>query len=270
MPQRFRKRFVRVLQVGVLADDGDAHRVLRRADERHYLPPSREVRFAAALQTEAGQHLGVEALVVVGDGHGVRRVDIMGRDNPVLPEVAEQGDLAPRLLRKGILRTAEEEVGLDAEPQQFLDRMLRRLRLDLPGGSDVGHQRQVHEQGVPGAEVVAQLADRLQEGQPLYVADRAADLDEHEVLPVEARPDVFLDHVRDVRDDLHRRAQIVAIPLPVEDALVDLPSRHAVVAVGVVAGEAFVVAQVEVRLRAVGRHIDLAVLVGAHRTRVDV
>ena len=67
------------------------------------------------------------------------------------------------------------------------------------------------------AEVVAQLADRLDERQALDVADRAADLADDEVEPVGVGEREFLDRVGDVGDDLDGRAEIVAAPLAGDD-----------------------------------------------------
>ena len=128
----------------------------------------------------------------------------------------------------------------------------------------------MHEHRARRPELLAQLADRLQEGQALYVADRAADLDQHEVLAVQPRQHEFLDGVRDMRDDLHRRAQIVAGALAVEHPLVHLAGGHAVVAGGLIAGEPLVMAEVEVGFGAVGGHEHLAMLVGAHRAGIDI
>ncbi len=54
------------------------------------------------------------------------------------------------------------------------------------------------------------LADRLQEGQRLDVAHRAADLDDRDVGAFRAALDVGLDLVGDVRDDLHGLAEVLA------------------------------------------------------------
>src|SRR6185369_14838508 len=54
------------------------------------------------------------------------------------------------------------------------------------------------------------------------------------------------------------------------DAQVDLAGRPVRVLGGERAGEPIVVSQIEVRLRAVVGDVDLAVLVGAHRARIDV
>ena len=62
------------------------------------------------------------------------------------------------------------------------------LVLSLAGRRDPGHQRQMHEQRALAPELVAELADRLEERQALDVADRAADLAEHEILVVDDRP----------------------------------------------------------------------------------
>ena len=62
--------------------------------------------------------------------------------------------------------------------------MLRRLGLQLAGGRDVGHQRQVDVDGVAARQVVAELADGFEEGHRLDVADRAADFADDEVVVV--------------------------------------------------------------------------------------
>ena len=70
-------------------------------------------------------------------------------------------------------------------------------------------------------QIVAELADRLEERQPFDVADRAADLAQHEIEAVGVGQDEFLDRVGDVRDDLDGGAEIIAAPLLGDDLLVD-------------------------------------------------
>ena len=79
-----------------------------------------------------------------------------------------------------------------------------------------------------------------------------------------------LDLVGDVRDDLHRAAEIVAAALLLDDGVVDAPGGDVGVALHELVDEALVVAQVEVGLGAVLGDEHLAVLVGAHRAGVDV
>ena len=74
---------------------------------------------------------------------------------------------------------------------------------------------------VVARQIVAELADRLEERQALDVADGAADLAQHEVVAVVAVADEILDGVGDVRDHLDGGAEIVAAPLLGEDLLVD-------------------------------------------------
>ena len=123
---------------------------------------------------------------------------------------------------------------------------------------------------MPARKLVAELADGLEKGQALDVADRAADLDQHEIHALVAGEDELLDGVGDVRHHLHGAAQIVAAPLGREHVLIDAPGCDVVVAPGRDAGEALVVAQIEIGLRAVVGDEHLAVLVGAHRAGIDV
>ena len=80
-----------------------------------------------------------------------------------------------------------------------------------PDGPRYGHEGEVDVADVVAADVVAELADGLEERDDLDVADRAADLDDHDVdLLGGQAADALLDLVGDVRDDLHGLAQVVA------------------------------------------------------------
>src|SRR4029079_3588525 len=83
-------------------------------------------------------------------------------------------------------------------------------------------------------------------------------------------PHEFLDRIRDMRDDLDRRAEIIAAPLPRENLLVDTPGRDVVLLGRRPPGEALVVAEVEIGLRAIVGHEHFAVLIRRHRARIDV
>ena len=80
----------------------------------------------------------------------------------------------------------------------------------------------------------------------------------------------FLDRVGDVGDDLDGRAEIIAAPFLGDDVAVDAAGGDIVRLARRNAGEALVMAKVEVGLRAVVGDVDLAVLIGAHRPRIDV
>ena len=207
---------------------------------------------------------------MVGERHLVDRLHVEGLDHGLLAHVAEQRDLLALRARHLAVGAAQQDVGLDADRAQLLDRMLRRLGLQLARGGDPRHQRQMDEDRRAPRQLVAELADRLEERQALDVADRAADLDEHEVDAVVAPGDELLDRVGDVRDHLHGAAEIVAAPLLGQDLLVDAAGRDVVGLLRRDAGEALVVAKIEVGLRAVVGHEHLTVLVRAHGAGIDI
>ena len=84
------------------------------------------------------------------------------------------------------------------------------------------------------------------------------------------RADARLDLVRDVRDHLDGRAEVLALALLAEHAVPDRAGGVVRGAREVLVDEALVVADVEVGLGAVLGDEDLAVLERAHRPRVDV
>ncbi len=80
-------------------------------------------------------------------------------------DVGEQRDLLADLVADRVVGAQDDDVGLDADPAQLLDRVLRRLRLELARGGQRGEQRHVDIQDVGPPDVLAHLADGLEERQ---------------------------------------------------------------------------------------------------------
>jgi hypothetical protein len=76
--------------------------------------------------------------------------------------------------------------------------------------------------------------------------------------------------VRWMKNDLKGRAEIFALPLPLQDRLVDPARRGVVRAIGGHPRETLVVPEVEVGLGPVVGHEDFPVLGRRHRPRIDV
>ena len=155
---------------------------------------------------------------------------------------------------------------------QFLDAVLRGLGLDFARGAEVGHQRDVQKEAVLRTVFKRDLADGFKERQAFDVADGAADFDDLHVVVILVghHADAVLDLARDVRDDLHRGAEEVALALLGDHAVVDLAGGGVVQAAHVFVDEALVVAEIEIGFRAVLGDVHLAVLVGIHRPGIDV
>jgi hypothetical protein len=206
-------------------------------------------------------------------GDVVDRRRIGAGDDPLDVGVAHQADLALEPVVDIPVRAADQGVGLDTDAAQRSHRVLGRLGLELTGGGDVGDQRDVQEEAVVAADLVPHLAGGLQERQRLDVADGPTDLGDDHVDPVgalTAGEDPRLDLVGDVRDDLHRVAEVLTAPLPGDHARVDLSGRDVGPAVEVGVEEALVVPDVEVGLGAVLGDEDLTVLERVHRSGIDV
>jgi hypothetical protein len=175
------------------------------------------------------------------------------------------------LQNSAILRRASSGISrLDAQALELLHRMLGRLGLELSRRRDMRQQGQVNENGPVASQFIGLLADGLQKRQAFDIADRAADLAQHEI----GIPDVvgyeFLDGIGHMGNDLHRGAQIVAAALACDHGGIDAPGRDVVAAARGHAGEALVMAQVQIGFGPVIGDEDLAMLERAHRPRIDV
>ncbi len=143
---------------------------------------------------------------------------------------------------------------------------------ELARRRDERHPRDVDIEHVPGADLAPDLTDRLEERLRLDVADRTADLgdDDVGVARLRDRAHAGLDLVRDVRDHLYGRAEVLALALLAQHAVPDGTGGVVCGAREVLVDEALVVADVEVGLGTVLGHEHLAVLERAHRSRIDV
>src|SRR5881394_2676 len=267
--QRLVDALVAVGQLGVLAHDRHAHLLRGMQDLLDHGGPGAEVGLLR-IEVEARAYLLVEPLVVQLQGNLVDRLDVGALHHAAEVHVAELGDLALQVLGEGTFSAADQDIGLDSDLHQLAYGVLRRLGLELGSRGDERDQRQVDEQRVVAAYFLTELPDRLEERQRLDVADGAADLRDHHIVVGRQAPDRALDLVRNVRDDLHRRAEVLAAPLFGDDREVD-PSRRHVVDLGERAvDEALVVAEVEIGLGAVVGHVHFAVLERRHRAGIDV
>ncbi len=95
-----------------------------------------------------------------------------------------------------------------------------RFGLELTGCRDPRDQRGVDADGLVAAEIVPQLSDQFDERKALNVAYSPADLADDEVAAVGVREREFLDRVRNVRDHLDGRSEIVATPLLGDDVAI--------------------------------------------------
>ncbi len=268
--QGFDQRLVGVLQHGVFADDRDGHLTVRLGIAVGDVRPQGQVGLGRVFDAEDRQHFGVHALAVIVDRHGVDVFRIQRLDDGRFADIAEQADLAAFLARDLLLAAAQQDVGLDTDRSQFLDAVLGRLGLHLAGRLDEGQEGQVDKAGVAARQFLAQLANGFEKRQAFDVADRAADLDQDEVRVALVGQDEGFDLVGDVGNDLDGSAQIVATPLLFDDVRIDAAGRDIVGLACADAGETFVVTQVEIGFGAVVGDEDFAVLVRAHRARIDI
>src|SRR5687768_947708 len=269
MDQRFLHALVAVDELRVLADDGDLDAIVRLQHGVHELPPVREIGFRA-LETELLQDLLVESLLVEAQRDLIDGAHVGALDDAPELHVAEERDLALHVVRDGALGPHDEAIRLDSDLHEITNRMLRRLGLQLAGRRDERHQGEMHEDRILAADVVPELTDRLEERQRLDVADRAADLHDHDVVLRGDPADRGLDLVGDVRDDLHGGAEVLAAALLGDDVQVDATRRHVVRLRQRAIDEALVMSEVEIGLGPVVGDEHFAMLKWRHRPRIDV
>jgi len=260
---------VRLAQLNILADQGDLDLSLWAAHGLDHAFPAGHLG-SARPDVEQFRDLLVHSLFEESDRHFVDAGHILGGKHRIRRHVGEERNLLLQVRADGLGRPAQQDVGLDPDLTQLHDRVLGGLGLELSRSGDIGHQRDMHGNHVLVAQLEAQLANGLEEGQRLDVAHGATDLDNEHVHALGAFQDARLDGIGHVRDHLYGAAQIFPAPFLLDNRLIDLP-RGCVVQAGHAPREkALVVPQVEVGLRPVVGDENLPVLRGVHGSRIDV
>src|SRR6185503_1769190 len=152
--ERFEHALVAVGVLRVLADHRDADAIVRREHALYELPPAREVR-RLGVEPQLLHHLRIETLLVKDEGDLIDRAHVRTLDHRAEFHVAEQTDLALDLVGNGTLGTYDEQIRLNSDLHQLAHGVLRRLRLELTSGGDVRDEREVDEDGVLTADIVA-------------------------------------------------------------------------------------------------------------------
>ena len=128
----------------------------------------------------------------------------------------------------------------------------------------------MHENATLRAKFIAHLPDGFQEGQAFNIAHRATDFDQHEIIAIGFGLDHFLDLVGDVRNHLHRPAQVISAPFRRNHIRIDAPRGPVIRLARMHAGEAFIMAKIKIGFRAIIGDENLPMLIGAHRPRIDI
>ena len=255
----------------VLAHQGDGHLLVGAV---HPLDHSRPVGHVAgvALEPQGAEDDVAQSRFLKEQGHLIDVADRLQGDDGVAGDIAERRNLLADAAGHRVIAAADDGVGLDADGPKLLDAVLGGLGLQLLGRRNIRKEGQVDVEDIVAAHLVPHLADGLQEGEALDIADGAADLDDDDLragLGGEAE-DVVLDVVGDVGDGLDGAAEEIAAAFLGDQVEVDLAGGEVGGAGELEVDEALVVAEVEVGLAAVLGDEDLAVLVGGHGAGVDV
>src|SRR5215472_15472677 len=139
------ERLVGVFDLHVLTDDSDANLAFRIFHALDDALPTAEFRRRCVLDAEDLEKLSVESGLVIRNWRLVDGRHVKCWYHPLRRHIAEQPDLAALVIRYRLCRTTEQDVGLDADRSEFLDRMLSRFCLLFADPLDIGHERQVNK-----------------------------------------------------------------------------------------------------------------------------
>ena len=213
------------------------------------------------MNAKRSQNFRIEPFRMISVRHGINAVDILCFNNRAFTHITKQADFALLTFRYGAVAAAQENIRLNTDGAQLFHRVLSRLGFHLARSRNVGQQRQMHKNRLETRQVIAQLANGLEKRQGLNITNRTANLAQHEIDIINITLHEVFNRIRDMRNNLHRAAEIIAAPFFGYDISVNLTGGDIVAARGRHAGKAFIVTEIEIGLRPVIRHVNLAMLI---------
>ena len=272
VPQRLRHGKIRIVQLHIFAHQTDGHALVLVPHAIHHGAPFGQIGHGRIDVQRAAHDAGKVRFLQ----HQRRFVQNRQRqifDDAVRRDIAEIGNLAEdAFIGDFFIGAQHDDVRRNAHALQFLHGMLGGLGFMLARSLQIRHERYMNVQRIILANLASHLADGVDEGLAFDIADGSADFGDHHVgVGLFAYGiDKALDFIRDMGNDLHGGAQIAALPFAGDDVGIHLTGGQIGVLVQILIDEAFVMSQIQIGFCAVLGHVYLAVLIGAHRTGIDV
>ena len=270
MGQSLGDRLIGVFKLGVFTDNRHAHVAFGVLNAVVNVVPHGQIGARCRGDVKGIQNRLIETLRMIGQRRLIDRFEIIGRHHCLAADVTEQRNLLALFLRDRLFGAADQNIGRYADGLQFLNAVLGRFCLQLTTGGQIGQQGQMHKDALPARLVMGKLADCFKKRQTFDVADSAADFAEHEVNFVFANGKELFDFIGHMRHHLNGFAQIVTAAFLFQHVGIDAARGYGIGFAGGHAGEAFVMAQIEVCFGPVIGHEHFAMFKGRHRAGIDV
>ena len=159
--QGLHHREVGVVQLHILAHQGNAGQLLPAADALYHLQPLGHVRLGGLQLQLPADNVG-EVVLLQHNGGLIQHGDGQVLNNAVGPHVAEQGDLVEDAgVGDGLVGAQHDDVRLNAHALQLLDGVLGGLGFVLPRALQIGHQGDMDEERIFRPHLLGDLADGL-------------------------------------------------------------------------------------------------------------
>ena len=168
------------MQLNIFADKSYLHRAVSSLDPAYHGFPLGKIRLGA-IKAEPAAHDRGQSLVLEQQRRFIQRRCRCVLDDALRLNVAEQGYLAADIVAYRSVRAADENIRLDADRQQLLDRVLRGLAFKLARAGYLYDERNMDKQHVLSALFDGHLTYGLKKRLTFDIADRAADLADENV-----------------------------------------------------------------------------------------
>ncbi len=232
--------------------------------------PALHTRLRSRLDTESCENFVIETFFMIRNRHIINGRNIKRLNDCAFTHITEQRQLATFGSWNLTIRTHQKNIRRNTNRTQFLDRMLRWLRLEFARSRNVRHQCEMDIDRAVAWQFITELTNGFKERHGFDIANRTADFAQDEVIIIIAFKDKVFDFISDVWNDLNCRAEIIATAFFFDDITVNATGGDIVPLICRTTGEPLVMAQIKVCFSTIVSDEHLTMLVRRHRARVDI
>ena len=272
MTQGFGNGNISILQSNVFADYSDSYLlVIFFQDAGHHIMPALHI-LRLVLHFQLAQDNGIKSLLLHEHRYLINASCGKVLNNCVGVYVAEHSHFFAHFLRDRLFAAANDNIRRNTDAAQLFDAVLSRFGFQLTGCGNIRYQRNMNIKHIVLADILFYLTDGFQKRQAFNITYSTADFRNNEVgiILLAYAENALFDFICDMRNNLYGTAKIIATAFFIYYTLVNLACGRIGVFGQVDINKAFVMSQVKVSFRTVVGYKNLAMLIRAHCSRVNI
>ena len=271
MVESFSYRNISIWQLYILTNYSHLYLLLRILNLVDHLSPVLHI-YRTVIHTQLLQNNAIQAFLLHHQRNLINGISSQILNNSLFLYIAEQSQLLLHILGQRLLSTAYQNIWLNTNAPQFLYTVLGWLSLKLASGRDIRNQSNMNVQYIVTANFLLDLANSLHKWQGLNITYSTTDFGNNYICTIAGSHiiNTLLNLIGDMRNNLDSLAQIITTALLVKNIPINLTSGNIRAFGQININETLIMAQIQISLSTIISNENLAMLIRAHSTWINI